>query len=44
MLKDKHEYVDSGATAYEDKYKEQVLKNLKRKAAKLGMKLLLTTV
>ena len=43
MLKDKREYVDSGATAYEDKYKEQVLKNLKRKAAKLGMKLIPAT-
>jgi hypothetical protein len=44
MLKDKREYVDSGATAYEDKYKEQVLKNLKRKAAKLGMKLVPATI
>ena len=43
MLKDKREYVDSGATAYEDKYKGQVLKNLKRKA-KLGRKLVPTTV
>ena len=34
----------SGATAYEDKYKEQVLKNLKRKAAKLGMMLVPATV
>jgi hypothetical protein len=33
----------SGVTAYEDKYKEQVLKNLKRKAAKLGMKPVLAT-
>jgi len=29
----------SHPTAYEDQYKEQVLKNLKRKAAKLGLKL-----
>ena len=43
MLKDKRAYVHSGAAAYEDKYKEQVLKNLKRKTAKLGMKLVLAT-
>jgi hypothetical protein len=43
MLKDKREYFDSGAAAYEDKYKEQMLKNLRRKA-KLGMKLIPTTV
>jgi hypothetical protein len=44
MLKGKRAYVDREATAYEDKYKEQVLKNLKRKAAKLGMKLVPATI
>ena len=31
-------------TTYEDKYKEQVLKNLKRTAFKLGMELSPTTI
>jgi transposase len=39
MLKDKREYVDHGADYYEHKYQEQVLKRLKRQAAKLGMQL-----
>lgn len=39
MLKDKVEYVDRGADYYEDKYRQQVIRNLKRKAAKLGMEL-----
>ncbi len=43
MLKDKHDYVDPGAACYEDKYRAQALKNLKRKAAKLGMKLVPAT-
>ena len=38
MLKDKTEYVDRGATYYEEKYREQMVKNLERKAAKLGLK------
>jgi hypothetical protein len=44
MLTDKRAFVDRGATAYEDPYKEQVLKNLKRQAAKLGMKLVPATI
>ena len=39
MLKDKREYIDHGADYYEHKYQEQVLKRLKRQAAKLGMQL-----
>lgn len=39
MLKDKRAYIDRGAEHYEEKYKERVLKNLERKAAKLGLKL-----
>lgn len=39
MLKDRTPYVDRGADAYEEKYREQVIRNLKRKAAKLGLKL-----
>lgn len=38
MLKDKTEYVDRGADYYEEKYRQQVVRNLKRKAAKLGLK------
>ena len=37
--KDKTEYVDRGAAYYEDKYHKQVVKNLKRKAARLGFEL-----
>jgi len=39
MLKDKREYVDHGADWYDHKYQEQLLKRLKRQAAKLGMQL-----
>ena len=38
MLKDKTSYVDRGAAYYEEKYQERVVKNLERKAAKLGFK------
>jgi transposase len=38
MLKDKTAYVDRGADYYEEKYRAQAIKNLERKAAKLGMK------
>jgi transposase len=39
MLKDKTEYLDQGADYYEEKYRQQVVKNLERKAAKLGFKI-----
>lgn len=39
MLKYQEEYHDSGADAYEAQYQARILKNLKRKAKKLGMKL-----
>lgn len=39
MLKDRTPYVDRGGDVYEKKHREQVIKNLQRKAAKLGMKL-----
>lgn len=38
MLKDQVEYVDLGANYYEQKYKEREIAKLKRKAAKLGLK------
>ncbi len=38
MLKFQKEYVELGADSYEHKYKEQEIKKLKRKAAKLGLK------
>ena len=39
MLKHKTEYVDLGAQYYEKKYKEQVEKNLKKRAEMLGYEL-----
>jgi len=39
MLKYQEEYLDAGADAYEAQYRDRVLKNLKRKANKFGMKL-----
>ena len=44
MLKDKVEYIDRGADYYEDKYRQQAIRNLKRKAAKLGMELVPSAV
>lgn len=38
MLKHKEEYVDPGATYYEEQYRKRAIKNLERKAARLGMK------
>lgn len=38
MIKDQIEYVDLGADYYEQKYKEREIAKLKRKAAKLGLK------
>jgi transposase len=43
MLKDKTPYRTCDADAYEQKYQEQALNALKRKAAKLGMKLVPAT-
>lgn len=43
MLKDKTEYVDRGAAHYEEKYRQRVINNLKRKAAKLGLKVVPVT-
>lgn len=41
MLQEKVEYVDLGADYYEEKYKEREIKKLKRKAAKLGLQVVL---
>jgi transposase len=39
MLKYREPYVDPGAAYYEQQYQERVIRNLKRKAANLGMEL-----
>jgi len=39
MLERREEYVDPGASYYQEKYRERVVKNLERKADKLGYKL-----
>ena len=39
MLKNRTEYEDPGATYYEEQYRQRVIKNLKRKAEKLGFEL-----
>jgi transposase len=39
MLKDRKPYVDPGETYYEQRYQERALRNLRRKAAKLGLQL-----
>ena len=39
MLKNRTAYVDPGQTYYEEQYRERTLRNLKRKAANLGMDL-----
>ncbi len=39
MLKYREPYVDPGESYYEEQYRERMLRNLKRKANKLGMKL-----
>jgi len=39
MLKYREPYVDPGESYYEEQYQERMLRNLKRKANKLGMKL-----
>jgi hypothetical protein len=42
MLKRRTEYQDPGASYYEEQYRQRVIKNLKRKAEKLGFDLVLT--
>ena len=37
MIKERKEYEEMGAEYYEKKYKERMIKNIKRKAAKLGL-------
>lgn len=37
MLKNRTAYVDSGATYYEQQYRDRTIRNLKRKAATLGL-------
>lgn len=39
MLKNRTPYVDPGATHYEQQYRERTIRNLKRKAAALGLEL-----
>ncbi len=39
MLQDRQPYHDMGASYYEQQYEERVLRNLKRKAARLGLQL-----
>ena len=39
MLKYREPYVEPGASYYEEQYRQRTLRNLKRKAAKLGMQL-----
>ena len=39
MLKDGTEYVDQGQDYYEEKYRDRVMKNLKKRAASLGLDL-----
>jgi transposase len=40
MLKNRREYISPDTTAYEAKQKERAIKHLKRKAAKLGLKVM----
>jgi hypothetical protein len=42
MLKHQTEYEDLGATHYEEKHRQRVIKNLKRKAEKMGFELVPT--
>ncbi len=39
MLKDRKPYVDPGQAYYEQRYQERTIRNLRRKAAKLGLEL-----
>ena len=40
MLKNGTEYVDQGQDYYEEQYRERVMKNLKKRAASLGLDLI----
>lgn len=40
MIKDRRPYQDQGAAHYEEQYRERVLRNLRRKAKKLGLDLI----
>ena len=40
MLKNGTEYVDQGQDYYEEKYRDRVMKNLKKRAASLGLDLI----
>lgn len=42
MLKYREPYVDPGAARYEEQYRERAIRNLQRKAAKLGLELVAT--
>jgi len=43
MLKCRESYVDPGESHYEQQYRERVIRNLKRRAARLGMELVSTS-
>lgn len=43
MLKHGAGYVDQGEAAYEERYRDRLLRNLKRRAAELGFQLTATT-
>lgn len=40
MLRDQTEYIDPGADFYEEQYRQRAIKNLERKAKKLGLKVM----
>lgn len=42
LLKHQEEYIDPGATYYEEQYRNRAIKNLERKAARLGMQVIPT--
>jgi hypothetical protein len=37
MLRDQSEYIDPGADFFEEQYRQRAIKNLQRKAKKLGL-------
>jgi len=43
LLKYRKAYVDPGESHYEQQYRERVIRNLKRRAARLGMELVSTS-
>ena len=40
MLKNQTEYIDPGADFFEEQYRQRAIKNLQRKAKKLGLKVM----